>query len=389
MSEPYYNGALYTGGGLAGVAALNIIVYLAFIDGPSMSDIVAFIVGIIGVLAGMQKVGCPPSPPFHTHALPLARARFPRPSRGTPRSVARSPALSLLPPSPTLLRCACARPNHLPLSQNKGLLIAYMVLTIIVVIWFITAVMAFSLLVAGCGIVSSVADAFCTAELADGTSVPYCCNACADATTCESNGCDYVDSYTSQYCGLVPDGTAGTGPACGALEDSDVTADWDETTPCSSIDYDACNAIAVAYPNIGVDWVSQETGGVCRDGSPLVQYSAPAVTAANCRTDANADASDSCTKSFCVVSGASTTCFSNQNVDNSGGFTYEIPAGAQAVGCHAETEGGETENLEDLCDWVNLIWFTMFLTVVFGIAGSVMGCCVVCCGKGDDKEDSG
>ena len=67
MSEPYYNGALYTGGGLAGVAALNIIVYLAFIDGPSMSDIVAFIVGIIGVLAGMQKVGCPSPPPPLPH----------------------------------------------------------------------------------------------------------------------------------------------------------------------------------------------------------------------------------------------------------------------------------------------------------------------------------
>ena len=64
-------------------------------------------------------------------------------------------------------------------------------------------------------------------------------------------------------------------------------------------------------------------------------------------------------------------------------------AGAQAKGCHAETEGGDTENIEDVCDWVNLIWFTMFLTIVFSIAGSVMGCCVVCCGKGDDKEDSG
>jgi hypothetical protein len=323
MSEPYYNGALYTGGGLAGVAALNMIIYLAFIDGPSMSDIVAFIVGIIGVLAGMQK--------------------------------------------------------------NKGLLIAYMVLTIIVVIWFIMAVMAFSLLVATCGVVSAIADGMCTTSLADGTSVPYCCNACADSATCETNGCDYVDPYVQQYCGMVP------ANACGQLADSDVTADWEETTPCSSIDKTACDAIIVAYPNQGVSWESTTVAGGCRDGQTNMQYSAPAVTAASCRTDADADASESCSKSFCFgMPGATTTCMSNQNTDDSGApYTYDIPAGQQAKGCHAETEGGDTENIEDVCDWVNLIWFTMFLTIVFSIAGSVMGCCVVCCGKGDDKEDSG
>ena len=91
-----------------------------------------------------------------------------------------------------------------------------MVLTIIVVIWFIMAVMAFSLLVAGCGAVSAIADGMCTTGLADGTSVPYCCNACADSATCESNGCDYVDGYQQQYCGMVP------ANACGQLAPLDL-----------------------------------------------------------------------------------------------------------------------------------------------------------------------
>ena len=103
----------------------------------------------------------------------------------------------------------------------------------------------------------------------------------------------------------------------------------------------------------------------------------------------DAEAEDMCmtvSKDECTVSSTKvfgTYWYSNNATVLSAGATYTNK------GCHAENL--RERELATLCEHKIFISFTMFVTLALSIAGSVMGCCVVCC-KNDQLsggDDSG
>eukprot|EP01046_Picozoa_sp_COSAG06_P028903 COSAG06_NODE_2640_length_6527_cov_67.332141_3_plen_156_part_00 len=68
--------------------------------------------------------------------------------------------------------------------------------------------------------------------------------------------------------------------------------------------------------------------------------------------------------------------FSNQNLQPG----TELEFGSNK-GCHIGTMN------VGLCEHAGIIWLMMIITLAASITGSVMGCCVVCCGNDVDKSD--
>ena len=66
--------------------------------------------------------------------------------------------------------------------------------------------------------------------------------------------------------------------------------------------------------------------------------------------------------------------FSNQNLQPGTEF-------GSNKGCHIGTMD------VGLCAHAGIIWLMMIITLAASITGSVMGCCVVCCGNDVDKSD--
>ena len=134
--------------------------------------------------------------------------------------------------------------------------------------------------------------------------------------------------------------------------------------PC---DKDCCDELNAANPNIY--WGSFPSAASCATG-----HAGRALSSRHgqgtCETDADVTSKDQCT----VFGGT----YSNKATELSAGATYAN------TGCHKDnTDLG-------LCDlrYTTFIWISIFLTLCLSIAGSVMGCCVVCCNK-DGGDDSG
>lgn len=228
--------------------------------------------------------------------------------------------------------------------QNKGLLIAYMVLAILTALWFAAGIVPFTALTAGCGVVNDLVEGACVNAAGE----QYCCFACTQ-TDCGGNGCLWVPGYTEGYCS----------PPEGELA-ADLPDPCDKTC-CDSTD--------------GANWVTSEKNAGCRDGSSEQMVGA-SHGQGTCLTSDDVTTKDQCDVTFGT--------YSNLYIVDTGG-----PATYSNAGCHVDTEGGGADS--GLCDYTGIIWITIFITLGVAIAGSVMGCCVVCCGNDElgGGDDSG
>jgi len=226
--------------------------------------------------------------------------------------------------------------------QNKALLIAYMVLAIITALWFGAGILPFSVLTSLCGTVNDLVDATCTNDAGE----PYCCYACTEST-CPTTGCMWVPEYTTGSC----------------QADEGVTL----PTPC---DKQCCET------TLGASWSPTVMQAACQQGSPG-QMVGSGHGEGTCELTNDVVTKDQCSVMFGT--------YSNENILSTGG-----PASYSNAGCHKDTEGGGADS--GLCDYTTFIWLTIFITLATAIAGSVMGCCVVCCGNdqlGEGDSDSG
>lgn len=227
-------------------------------------------------------------------------------------------------------------------TSNKGLLIAYMVLAIITAIYFALAIGTFGALTLTCSAVNDLVDAACTNDAGES----YCCFACTEAMCEGQGGCLWVPEYTDGSC----------------------VSDDNSPLPSDPCDKDCCDAA------VGTRWeVTVQTAG-CRVGLDGQAIGAGHGTG-TCQTASDVTNSDQCDVDLFGT-------YSNSYITSGGASTFAN------TGCHAETEGGGADT--GLCDYTTLIWITILVTLGTAIAGSVMGCCVVCCGNdGSDDSDSG
>jgi hypothetical protein len=224
---------------------------------------------------------------------------------------------------------------------NKGLLIAYMVLGIICALWFAAAIPLFTAATVVCGAVNDVVDGACQNAAGE----PYCCFAC-DVDTCGGAGCMWQGPYTDGYC-HVPAGAP------------------EVESPC---DKNCCDDLNAGNPDIY--WSSSENSATCAIGTDGRALSS-AHGQGTCETDADVTSKDQCS--------VESDTYSNKQTELSAGATYAN------TGCHVDDAD------TGICEYTFLIWITIFVTLGLSIAGSVMGCCVVCCGNdqlsggGDDS----
>lgn len=232
--------------------------------------------------------------------------------------------------------------------SNKGLLIAYMILGVICAIVFAIAVPAFGLVASTCEAGTALINMLCQNAAGE----PYCCSAC-EQNTCGGAGCMWRGSYTTASCVIPPGET--------------LSADVPE--PC---DYFCCQHLAMnGHPS--VYWKFETIKAGCETGFDG-KVPNPAHGQGDCETESHVTLRDQCT--FDPFSKE----YTNYDMDYGiSGVTYAN------TGCHID-------NMDTgICDYTLFIWITILVTLGLSIAGSVMGCCVVCC-KNDqlgDDDDSG
>ncbi len=247
--------------------------------------------------------------------------------------------------------------------KQKGLLIGYMVMAIIHICAHVLGAFVWSVLGEAC----DGHAARCTQS-----GEPYCCEACADATTCGSNGCMYLaNGYDTWECQGIPanvrwhPGTA-----------DDITTAWDESRPC---DRACCEALSAVYPQVA--WVANNVKPQCIDGHNSFRLSEISGTVSQCEYYADAQTDG------CIIAKETTYDYAtgdppywtNLDLDLSLSLRYTN------AGCHVDS-GGYTSAT---CDVSGLVTVLFVVAIIVAIVGSVMACCVACCGKGNDKEDSG
>lgn len=268
----------------------------------------------------------------------------------------------------------------------------------------------------------------------------YCCAAC-DPGTCGGAGCMWQEPYTTGRCEVprfmrefnVPRSglqvvsdrpslleAINLRNACEEIAETNgcvaicntalahVPRDWAANYTCVGpvrpCDKDCCDALkdaAVVNPALNpkpsrtncdsppCDWFNWKR--VAREATCATGTDGKALSSAHglgtCETDDDVTSKDECTVSSTevLVRLSSTEVYTTYWYSNNGTV---LSAGATYTnnGCHAE-------NLDTgaLCEHKIFIWITMFVTLGLSIAGSVMGCCVVCC-KNDQLsggDDSG
>lgn len=247
--------------------------------------------------------------------------------------------------------------------QNKGMLTCYMISAIVVIVYFVFAFMGYSIIAAGCGAASEGLEAMCQNPAGvEG----YCCWACP-STSCESIeggdgglNCEVQPAYTVSYCANYGEG----------MRNAD---GWLTNAP---VDRAACENAANDYPllNPPISWVTDEYAASCQENHGLNKAVGSGSTAA-CVTDAQRNDWGS----GCGPTATGIDDFSTQK--------WEACAG----NCNYSNKGCSYDENGLMCAHINGVYFLTFLTLCAAIAGSVMGCCVVCCGNDEvgGKDDSG
>ena len=249
--------------------------------------------------------------------------------------------------------------------KQKGLLIGYVVMAIIHICAHVLGALVWS-------VVGEACDGHAASCVNAQNGEPYCCEACADATTCGSNGCMYLaNGYDTWECQGIPanvrwhPGTA-----------DDITTAWDESRPC---DRACCEALSAVYPQVA--WVANNVKPQCTDGRNSFRLSEISGTVSQCEYYADAQTDG------CIIAKETTYDYAtgdppywtNLDLDLSLSLRYTN------AGCHVDSGG----YISATCDVSGLVTVLFVVAIIVAIVGSVMACCVACCGKGNDKEDSG
>lgn len=245
------------------------------------------------------------------------------------------------------------------------MLTCYMLSTIAVTLWFVFALMSLTFLATAC----SALDALDTCQNPAGV-VGYCCSACP-ATSCED-----VDTDGIMNCEVQP---AYRVSEC-INYDTGVRS-LDNVGTDDVIDRSACDAAAVRYPDLNppIQWYSKSNPAYCAENLGIHRAMDPGTVQCEQAAD-RAALGSGCGPTYTAADDFSTQKW--QSCADAGGCNFSNK------GCSKDAE--DAENILE-CGHIWGITLLCLLTLGSSLTGSIMGCCVVCCGNDEvgGKGDSG